>query len=262
MAIKLPIEKRTKALRINPRITLIYSAPKIGKSELSALLPNSLLIDLEKGSDFAKEGMFIKVNDLKKLYEVGEAIKEAGRPYKYVIIDPITTLENWCEAHATESYKATSLGSTFKGQSILELAHGGGYYWWRQSYGLWFNYCCTLAEHIILLAHVKDKMLVDATGKELRAHGIASQDLDLTGKLKAITCARADAIGYLYRRITGASEGKSLEEIRINFHGGESLVGARAKHLSGKDIFLSAVVDPEKEEIIAHWENIFLSETK
>lgn len=262
MVIKLPSKPRTEALKINPRITLLYSSPKTGKTELSALLENSLVIDLESGSDFAKKGMFKKVSDLKKLYEVGEAIKEANKPYKYVIIDPVTTLESWCEAHATDSYKATSLGSTFKGQSILELAHGGGYFWWRQSYGLWFNYCCTLADHIIFLAHTKDKMLVDNTGKELRQHEVASQDLDLTGKLKAITCSKADAIGYLYRKITGASEGKPLEEIRINFHGGESLVGARAKHLSGKDIFLSSVVDPEKEEIIAHWENIFLPETK
>ena len=249
MTVKLPITSRTKALRINPRYNLIYSAPKVGKTTIVGELENNLVIDIEDGSDFAEKGMYIKVKSLKELYKIGEEIKEQGKPYKYITIDTITQLEVWAEEHATETFKSKTIGRSFTGTSVLELDHGGGYFWWRQSYGLWFNYLCELAEHVIFLAHVKDKMLVNKVGQELRQHGIASQDLDLTGKLKAITCSKADAMGYLYRKVVGADKGSQIEELWISYHGSEVMAGSRAKHLAGKEFEFD-------------WNLIYLPETK
>lgn len=249
MSIRLPTESRKSALKINPKILLLYGQPKCGKTEAVSLLENNLVIDVENGSDYSEQGLFIKANSLKKLYEIGEKIKEDGKPYKYVTIDTVTQLEEWSEAHATDTYKSKTIGSTFKGTSVLELDHGSGHFWLRQSYGLWFNYCCSLAEHVIFIAHVRDKAIVNQKGQEIRQHGVASSDLDLTGKLKAITCSRADAIGFIYRKIVGAENGKSLEKLWISFHGSEVMAGSRAKHLAGKDFEFS-------------WDKIYLSETK
>lgn len=249
MPIKLPTESRKSALRINPRYLLLYSAPKMGKTTTAGELKDNLVIDIEDGSDFADQGLFIKANSLKELHKIGEEIKEQGKPYKYITVDTISQLEVWAEEHATQTFKSKTIGKTFTGTSVLELDHGGGYFWWRQSYGLWFNYLCELAEHVIFLAHVKDKMLVNKVGQELRAHGVASQDLDLTGKLKAITCSKADAMGYLYRKVVAADKGKQIEELWVSFHGSEVMAGSRAKHLAGKEFKFD-------------WNSIYLSETK
>jgi hypothetical protein len=243
---------------VNPRILLLYSEPKAGKTELCLALPNSLLIDLEKGSDYAT-GTKVSANDLEDLMNIGRAVIKANRPYDYIIVDTATELESWCEKDATDMYKNSVVGKNFSGTSVLELAKGSGYYWLRKSYGKWFESLATWPRKcLILLAHVKDKMIVDKKGRE-----VSASDLDLTGKLKQITCSKADAIGYLYRKNIGAEEGKSVDEIRISFSSGEVNSGSRPKHLSGQDFSMSKVVkDSSKEKIEVAWDKIFIGENK
>lgn len=276
MAIVLPkMNEIIPAHLIDPRILLLYSAPKVGKTELCLALPNSLLLDLEDGSGFAS-GTKITVKpcgdgeckkckrigfydagvcSLDKLNQIGGEIHKQDKPYDYIIVDTATELEAWCEMDATLAYKASTIGSTFKGASALELPKGAGYHWLRMSYGKYFAALRTLpTKCLIVLAHVKDKMLVDKKGRE-----VESSDLDLTGKLKQITCSKADAIGYIYRKTIGAGEqGRALEEIRVNFHSSEINAGSRAKHLAGKDLLLSNVVDTSKEKPVVNWDSIFI----
>ena len=73
---------------------------------------------------------------------------------------------------------------------------------------------------MILVGHLKDKLL-DKKGKE-----VSVKDLDLTGKIKQITCANADAIGYIYRED---------EKTMISFDSKEDVTaGSRCAHLKGK----------------------------
>lgn len=276
MPIQLPkVNEIIPANLIDPRILLAYSAPKVGKTELFLSLPDSLLIDLEDGSGFAdgtkititpcgdgsckkckKVGFYnVGLCSLGKLNEIGGEIIKQDQPFKYIIVDTATELEAWCEMDATLAYRSSTIGKSFSGDSVLELPKGSGYHWLRISYGKYFAALRTLpTKCLIVLAHVRDKMLVDKKGRE-----VESSDLDLTGKLKQITCSKADAIGYIYRKATGADgKGGVKEEIRINFHSSEINAGARAKHLAGKDIFLSKVVDTREEKIEVNWKEIFI----
>ena len=70
-----------KSISRDPKLLILYSIPKIGKTTLLSKLPDSLLIDLEDGSDFV-DAVKVKVNNLKELKEVGTAIMKAKRPYK------------------------------------------------------------------------------------------------------------------------------------------------------------------------------------
>ena len=79
------------------------------------------------------------------------------------------------------------------GMSILSLPNGGGYLYLRIAFQKWIDKLNKLADHVILVGHLKDKV-VDKKGTE-----VVVKDLDLTGKLKQITCSRADAIGYISR---------------------------------------------------------------
>lgn len=241
------------AALINPRITLLYGEPKSGKTELCLQLPNSLLLDLEDGSDYAA-GTKIKVNNLQELNDIGGEILKAGRPYDYIIVDTATELESWCEADATVMYKNSIVGQNFKGESVLSLPKGSGYHWLRMSYGKWFNALRNLPKKgLIILAHVKDKMIVDKKGRE-----VSSSDLDLTGKLKQITCSKADAIGYLFRKSNGQiNNGVVGEDIWVSFNAQDINTGNRPKHLQG-EILLSKIVDPRIEKIVVAWDKIFL----
>lgn len=241
----------------NPRVLVLYSTPKCCKTELCLALPNSLLLDLEDGSGFAA-GTKIKVRNLQELNTIGGQIIKDGYPYDYGIIDTATELQDWCEEDATQMYKASIVGKNFKESSVLNLPKGGGYHWLRMSYGKWFNAIRGLfPKGIIVLCHVKDKTLVDKKGRE-----VESSDVDLVGKLKSITCAKADAIGYLFRKQNKEIiDGMVGEDIWVSFHSGDVTTGNRPKHLQG-EILLSKVVDTRKEKIVVAWDNIFIPEAK
>ena len=108
---ELPTTK-VKASRKSPKNMIIYGPPKIGKTTVLSQLDNCLIIDLEDGSDMV-DALKIKVNNLKELANVGREIIKQGKPYKYIAIDTISKLEEWCEAEAKQMYKLTAMGKNF-----------------------------------------------------------------------------------------------------------------------------------------------------
>ena len=216
-------KKVVKASRKSPKNMIIYGPPKIGKTTVLSQLKDCLIIDLEDGSDMV-DALKVKVNNLKELGEVGKAIIKEGKPYKYIAIDTISKLEEWCEADAKVLYMQTPMGKNFDqkkpGASVLSLPNGAGYLYLRIAYKQWIDRLNKLADHVILVGHLKDKML-EKKGKE-----VAYKDLDLTGKIRNITCANADAIGYVFRE---------NDTTMISFDSlGDIQAGSRCDHLKGQ----------------------------
>ena len=217
-------KKVIKAARKSPKNMIIYGPPKIGKTTALSQLENCLIIDLEDGSDMV-DALKIKVNSLAELAKVGQAIISEGKPYKYIAIDTITQLEVWCEEEAKKMYQETPMGKNFdpqnKGLSVLSLPQGAGYLWLRKAFMKWFFRLSKLADHVIFVGHLKDKYLTK-NGKEVKAG-----DLSLSGKLREITCANADAIGLVYR---------GQETTKISFDStNDDTAGSRCEHLRGLD---------------------------
>ncbi len=238
MAILLPTSP-TGPQRVNPKVSIFYGAPKVGKTELFnqaestnflGKLENVLLADCEEpGSDYitATKIKLRCMEDFLDLHKQVTAIKP--RPYKVVAFDTIDKLESWCEDAATKSYKACIIGKSFTGQSVLELPNGAGYNYLRSEFHIMLNRAKQMADHIIFIGHIRDKNIASST---VGAVATIAQDLDLTGKIRNIACAEADAIGYVYRD-TPNNGGK----ICINFQTRDGVnCGSRCEHLKGKDI--------------------------
>ena len=227
-------KKKVKALRKSPKNMVIYGPPKIGKTSALASLDGCLILDLEDGSDMV-DALKIKANNLNELSQIGQSIIKEGKPYKYIAVDTITQLELWCESEAKVLYRNTPMGKNFdrseKGLSVLSLPNGAGYLYLRMAYKKWLNRLNSLADHVILVGHLKDRV-IEKKGKEVTAG-----DLDLTGKIRGITCANADAIGYIFRE-----EDKTM----ISFDAGQDInAGSRCDHLKGQVMELD-------------WTNIFI----
>lgn len=209
-----------KALRKDPRLFLLYGPPKIGKSTILSLLPNNLILDLEQGTEFL-ECLRLPVKDLAELTQACTMIVNQGKPYRYTTTDTIDVVEEWCEKHATDTYKASTQGKSFTGKSVLNLPNGGGYLWLRQSFKIFINKLAQNSRNVIFVGHIRDKM-IESAGKE-----ISAKDLDLTGKIKSIMCSMCDAIGYLNRRGNG--------NIYITFETKDEIIcGSRCDHLKGQ----------------------------
>ena len=239
--IELPT-KKVLATRANPKRLVIYSKPKAGKTSALALLDDCLLLDFEKGSDYV-DAMKLKIDSLQGLKEVGAEIVKAGKPYKNIAVDTVTALEELCLGYAKSLYMDTPMGKTFAGDNVLKLPNGAGYLYLREAFFKILDYIETLVPDdgsIILLGHLKDKN-IEVAGKE-----VSAVDLDLTGKIKALVCAKADAIGLLSRK---------GNQVILNFKTSDEITcGARPDHLKNQEIILTESIDGN---LVASWDKVF-----
>ncbi len=252
MAIELPTVK-IKALYKSPRKMLIYSPPKAGKTTLGSMLDNALTLDFEEGSDFL-DILKVKIASMEELSEVIKAINAAGKPYKYGIVDTTTKLEEMVIPLANKMYRDTPMGKNWgkidngpdKGKpdpsaNVLTLPNGAGYLYLRQAYTKVTTAIDASFERVIYFGHLKDKML-EKNGKE-----VSAKDIDLTGKIRNIACAGADAIGYLYR---------DGNKTMISFKTTQDIIcGARPEHLRDKEI---TALEYNNGEFTHHWNEIFI----
>lgn len=239
MSIVLPT-KKIKADRVNPKRLIIYSKPKTGKTSAFAGLENNLILDLENGADYV-DALKVKISSLQELLDAGKAIKEAGKPYTYVTIDTVTALEDMVMPLAIKLYKQTSMGKNYDGDNVLSLPNGAGYLYLRQAFFQVLDFIDTLAPHIILSGHIKDKQVDD------KGEMVMAANIDLTGKIKSLICANADAIGYMFRKGNQTILSfKTTEEVTC---------GARPEHLRNEEIVISEMND--KGELVIHWDKVY-----
>lgn len=262
------LPKMRKPVATNPHVMIIYSMPKAGKTTICAQLPNSCVLELEPGGADYVEGVIIDIDKSSKLDEAIKAIKDAGKPYDYIIVDTITKLDEWSEIVGTYNYMAKPQGKKFnrlldsngnvrkdaagnpltiyhtdkRFETVHEIGEGFGYQHSRNQMVKWYDELSTLAPHVIFIAHIKDKMVTTKTGGTAEAI-----DLNLTGKVKFIYSTRVDAVAFFTRRGTTGTLSFGNEFNVIS--------GGRCSHLNG-DIVIS-----EKQEdgtIKTFWDRIFL----
>ncbi len=234
--------KKIKADQVNPKRLVIYSRPKTGKTTAYSGLDNNLIIDLENGSGYI-DALKIKASSLAELRKIGDEIKNKGFPYKYITIDTVTALEDIVKPLALSLYQKTAMGATFKGDDVLKLPNGAGYLYLRQAFFQVLDYIDTLAPHIILSGHIKDKQIDD------KGEMVMAANIDLTGKIKSLICANADAIGYMFR-----NDNKTIISFIPN---DEVTCGARPEHLRNKEIVL---IESSKDsgELVIDWSKIYI----
>lgn len=253
---ELPLLKRAPISQ-NPHTMLIYSPPKVGKTTIVAQLENSLLVEHEPhGGDFV-EANIIEINKPSELLELFKTIESSNKPYKYIIIDTITKWDEWSEIIGTYEYMDKPQGKKFnktsdgkslhhmskKFETVHEIPNGFGYRYSRQVMIDWFDRITLLADHIIFLAHIKDKLIESKKSGDT----VESIDINLTGKVKSIYTSRVDAVGHLYRKGNKAI---------INFNNENSFTcGGRCKHLN-EEVVISEKL--EDGTIKTFWEKIYI----
>lgn len=217
----LPTQK-SPPTTVDPKILILYGAPKVGKTTILSQLPNCLIVDCEDGTDFL-DSLSVKVHNPTELQQLTTLLHAKDKPsYSYIAIDTISALEDWAEELATQKYKSAAVGKNFTGNSVLTLPNGGGYLWLRLAFQELLGLFSGTTTRLILVAHLREREL------EKNGMGVSVKDLELTGKIRSITCSKADAIGYLYR--SPETQGKLM----VSFKTIEQvLCGSRCDHLRG-----------------------------
>lgn len=236
----LPTEK-TIAKSENPRFLLLFGKPKSGKTTLVAKLDNGLIIDLEGGSEYL-ECMSVQARTVKDLAETAKALREANKPYDYLIIDSGTKLEEVAIKLAGDNYRKSAIGSKWTGSDIRDLPHGAGYKEIRKAFQYIIDLFKDLTPHLILICHANEKTFENSDGAEYTEMWPA-----LSGQLAALTCQDADAIGYVYRE---------KNRTMVSFEGGgKQITEARPLHIRGQKFVLAE--SDENNSITTKWEQIY-----
>lgn len=243
----------------DPRRLVIASHTKVGKTSLIEGLPNHILIDLEDGSGFVEAAKInIKaeadknsMHILDTLKAVADSIRQenekAGKKiYDFIVLDTTTAIEDIAGELAAIMYRQTPLGKNWKGSQITNLPNGAGYGWLREAFEtIYKEFDGLYGKALILFAHTK-KSSITKDGKEL-----AARDINLTGKLKNIVCADADAIGFMYRDKTGTKNILSFKTSPEDLS-----TGARPPHLRNEEFVISELVEGK---VKTNWDRVFLS---
>lgn len=109
MAITLPT-KPIPATTQDPKNLIIFGLPKVGKTTALSTLPDNLILDFEQGTKYVS-ALKLEINSLQELKEACKAIKDAGRPYKYITIDTITAIEEMAKPLAIKLYQDSPMFS-------------------------------------------------------------------------------------------------------------------------------------------------------
>ncbi len=237
--------KKTTVQTQDPKNLILFGMPKTGKTSALAYLPNTLIIDLENGTDFIS-GYVVKATNYIELFNIAKELKTEKHDYKFIVIDTVTALEEMALPYANKIYRELPIGVNFDpNANILSLPNGGGYSYLRQAMQKMIDWFESLGLNIILVGHVKDKMI----GKD--SEELNLRTLDLTGKISNILSAKSDAIGYIFRQT-------DEDKVYVQFGGsGDVITGARPPHLNGQKILLSEKM--EDGTLVTHWESIYPS---
>lgn len=246
-----------QSTRVNPKSMVLFAKPKVGKTEMCAGLPNSLLIDLEDGSEFVNamkiniqaEALKAGKSALEVIQEVIGELKEAnakngGYVFKYGILDTVTAAEELVLPIARSLYVNTPQGRNFQGSDVRTLPNGAGYQFTREALWMFINMFKELFDTLIIIGHLKDK-LIEKDGKEMNERG-----LDLAGKSSSLLCSQVDAIGYIYRDADG--------DTAINFKPSESTTcGSRSEHLKDREN-VKVITKDENGTLKVDWSDVFI----
>lgn len=256
MEIKFKLKR--KHTNVNARRMIIVGRAKVGKTECLTALPNSLLLDLEGGSGFIQNENVVdlkqialdnstpaeKVTVMDVFPEVLERVRKD--PPDYLIVDTITEMEQLGKKVGLLLYKNTPMGKNFKGDDILSLPNGSGYLHLRNGFDKideMLEDCYKKA--IIYIAHPKRSSLIKEGGD------LSARDINLTGSLKIIACAKADAIGFIRR-----NKGSNQNILSFKTNEQDLVTGARPKHLRGQEFLISEL--QEDGTLVTHWDKIFI----
>ena len=214
--------KKLKAGMPTDGIIILIGLPKSGKSLTVASIPNSILLELERGGADRIDG---RIQEIANLGQFRQALKAAvaAKDIKVIGIDSLDVISDWLEDEV-----AAGAGLS----KITEKKAGvDGWGLWAEVKSKWellTAYMRVSGKLFVLIAHTKEPRL-DGSGTVVIPAG-----LNVSGKGASFLAAQADAIGNVFKKQVGA-----VTKYFISFQGGPlGIFGSRVSELEDKTIEL------------------------
>ena len=207
------IMSNRKAISSNPKIMLLYGAPKVGKTTTLSQLDDCLIVDTEKGSHMV-DGTIAECHSREDLISLLEELIDRKDKFKYIALDTIDNIADWADFSVCKEENVSA---------VQDLPFGKGFGLVRQKVMNTIDAFSKVTDHLIIIGHRKVAYAV-ADGSNI----VVPESLDLTGKTKNLIMSKCDAIGYVYR---------DEDNLRVSFKANDAIeAGSRCPHLKGQDI--------------------------
>lgn len=235
-----------KASAKNARELIIFSYPKVGKTELLTKLPGKyVILDFEGGTDFY-DCEKVSVPNLDVFNQLRNELETTKPHYDFIVVDTFTSMYSGIiNAIAVTLYNKDQKKSKPVDWDIDKLDYGKGHIYKREAVSKVTSFLKQFCNCLILSGHVKDASLDGESGK------ITVKDIDVEGKLKNILALKTDAIGLLYR----SKENNNQNILSFTASTGQ-VGGTRIQHLANKEI----VISEKKADgtLETNWDKIFI----
>ena len=212
-------------------LLLIISKPKSGKTTILAQLPNSVILDYERGTSYITHPkVFFVSNNTDWRTLIGNTAT-----FDFGIIDSVTSMELYLMEQVKLEYnkkvKPESAVSSYE-----EIPHGAGYGMLRNKTYKHIMFIKSLFKKVVIAGHSKPA--------QIRESKIVL-DPGLTGKNADLVLSQMDSIAYLRTE---------NEKRYLNFHQGLTDVSGSRLRLNKKEILIS---EDTGTEIITHWNDVY-----
>jgi len=154
----LPEKKSEKKLSIKDMTTLIYGAPKIGKSTFCSQSENALFLSTEPGLN-ALSVYKVDVRSWSDFLSACGEIAKGKHNYKTIVIDTIDNLHKSCAEYVCQKHGI---------EHESDLSFGKGFKLVQDEFARAINKLAFLPYGLILVSHAQEKELETAAGKRLK----------------------------------------------------------------------------------------------
>lgn len=220
----IPTKKKEKAeVDINPKLLLLYGAPKVGKTQVLSdpiMSDHLLIIDSENGTSQIHGTYISHVENyfsIRNLVQEVKQIEPDKNQFSFCAIDTIDRIVEAFERQVCFENQQKHIG---------DMGYGAGYGEVRDRVNNLIRLLKSKFKYIILISHLARGQYASETAKI-----VAPGSIDVSGKkLKASLIADADGIGYVYRNTE-----ENCLNVSFKADDDEIEVGSRKAHLAGKD---------------------------
>ena len=180
----LPTQKSVPSARFEDMITLIYGAPKVGKSTFCSQFDSPLFLDSESGLR-SLSTYNVSIGDWETLIEVYKelaALKKTGKmPYKTLVFDTIDNFYSMCLDYVCKKNNI---------KHPTDLEYGKGWNMVKTEFVNAMNRYKALGLGVVYVAHASEKEIKSRVGTYTR------YDAAIAGQAYNIITASCDFILY------------------------------------------------------------------
>lgn len=150
----LPIEVSKPKINFNEYTTLIYGAPKVGKSTLASQFESPLFVAAEAGLN-ALETFNVPVGDWETFIQICAEIAKGEHKYKTIVIDTVDNLFKFCSNYICKKQNI---------QHESELEWGKGWKLVKEEFFRVITKLSHLKYGLVLISHAEPSEIKTRTG--------------------------------------------------------------------------------------------------